>query len=224
MAAMVTAALHDWPDYVPAARAIQHALADGVRLDDTTGRVDTIAGVDTGFESQGRIARACVAVFRWPELTEVATVIGRAPATFPYVPGFLSFREMPAILDAVDQLEHLPDLLLCDGQGIAHPRRLGIASHLGLWLDRPAIGVGKSRLCGNHAAVGEDRGDQQPLMDGDTRIGTVLRTRSQVKPVFVSPGHRISHDSTVAWVMATLSRYRLPEPIRAADRQASRRG
>lgn len=221
---MIPAALHDWPSDVQSARTIQQALAGRVRLDDATGRITTVAGVDTGFEADGRIARACMALFQWPELTPIATVIGRAPVTFPYIPGFLSFREMPAILDAVAQLEYLPDLLLCDGQGIAHPRRLGIASHLGLWLDRPAIGIGKSRLCGHHRDVGEHRGDQQPLMDGNTRIGTVLRTRNRVKPVFVSPGHRVSHDSAVAWVMATLSRYRLPEPIRTADREASRRG
>nr|WP_091646127.1 deoxyribonuclease V [Aquisalimonas asiatica] len=221
---MEAAALHDWPDDARTARGIQQALAGRVRLEDDTGAVSTLAGVDTGFEAGGRTARACVALFRWPDLTPLETVIGRAPVTFPYIPGFLSFREMPAILAAMAQLEHLPDLLLCDGQGIAHPRRLGIASHLGLWLDRPAIGVGKSRLCGSHAAVGEQRGDQEPLLDGDARIGTVLRTRSRVKPVFVSPGHRVSHDGAVAWVMATLSRYRLPEPIRAADRAASRRG
>ncbi|WP_290635257.1 deoxyribonuclease V [Aquisalimonas sp.] len=220
---MVTAALHEWPGDVRSARGLQQALAGRVRLDDATGRVTTVAGVDTGFEAGGHTARACVARFRWPDLTPLETVIGRAPVTFPYIPGYLSFREMPAILDAMVRLEQLPDLLLCDGQGIAHPRRLGIASHLGLWLDRPAIGVGKSRLCGSHEEVGEQRGDQQPLMDGDTRIGTVLRTRSRVKPVFVSPGHRVSHDGAVAWVMATLSRYRLPEPIRAADREASRR-
>ena len=151
------------------------------------------------------------------------TRIGRQPATFPYIPGFLSFREMPAVLDAVDQLPALPDLFLCDGQGIAHPRRLGIAAHLGLWLDRAAIGVGKTRLCGDHPMPADAKGSQAPLTDGGHRIGTVLRTRTDVRAVYVSPGHLVSHESAVHWVLSTVSRYRLPDPIRAADRAASRR-
>ena len=198
-------------------------MAPRVRLQDDTARVGTIAGVDTGFEDGGSTARACIAVVRWPDLTPVTTVIGRAAVAFPYIPGYLSFREIPAILAAVAELPELPDLLLCDGQGIAHPRRFGIAAHLGLWLDRPAIGVGKSRLCGAHAPVGSNKGAEQPLYDGDERIGTVVRSRTGVKPVYVSPGHRVDHEAAVRWVLACTSKYRLPEPIRTADRAASGR-
>ena len=198
-------------------------MAPRVRLQDDTACVGTIAGVDTGFEDGGSTARACIAVVRWPDLTPVTTVIGRTAVAFPYIPGYLSFREIPAILAAVAELPELPDLLLCDGQGIAHPRRFGIAAHLGLWLDRPAIGVGKSRLCGEHAPVGSNKGEEQPLYDGDERLGTVVRSRTGVKPVYVSPGHRVDHQAAVRWVLACTSKYRLPEPIRTADRAASGR-
>lgn len=220
---MAETAPHAWSVDTRSARIIQEQLAGCVRLVDDTRDVATVAGVDSGFERDGNIVRACIAVFRWPGLAPLQTVIGRRPVTFPYVPGYLSFREMPAILKAVDQLTTLPDLLLCDGQGIAHPRRLGIAAHLGVWLDRPAIGVGKSRLCGTHDPVGAHKGATQPLHDGEDRVGTVVRTRTRVRPLFVSPGHRVDHAAAVHWVLATLGRYRLPEPIRAADHAASAR-
>ena len=138
------------------------------------------------------------------------------------LPGLLSFRELPAVLAAFGQLRTLPDLALCDGQGIAHPRRLGIASHLGLWLDLPTIGVGKSRLTGSFDPPGERKGDSSPLLDGSEQIGAVVRTRTAVRPLFVSPGHRVSLTRSIDIVLAACSRYRLPEPIRAADRIASR--
>ncbi|QIT56797.1 deoxyribonuclease V [Aquisalimonas sp. 2447] len=212
-----------WPRDLKSAGAVQRAMAPLVRLQDDTAAVTTIAGVDTGFEDGGATARACIAVVRWPDLAPVTTVVGRAAVAFPYIPGYLSFREMPAVLSAMAELPALPDLLLCDGQGIAHPRRFGIAAHLGLWLDRPAIGVGKSRLCGEHAPVGNNKGEEEPLYDGGERIGTVLRSRTGVKPLYVSPGHRVDHQAAVRWVLACTSRYRLPEPIRAADRTASGR-
>ncbi|WP_290653394.1 deoxyribonuclease V [Aquisalimonas sp.] len=220
---MVDTTCHAWSVDIRSARTIQVQLAKRVRLVDETRNVTTVAGVDTGFEGEGAIARACIAVFHWPDLVLAETAIGRQPVTFPYVPGYLSFREMPAILEAAEKLSTLPDLLLCDGQGIAHPRRLGIAAHLGVWLDRPAIGVGKSRLCGTHGPVAEEKGATRALYDGDDRIGTVVRTRTKVRPLFVSPGHRVDHGAAVRWVLATVGRYRLPEPIRAADHAASRR-
>ena len=223
MAGSAPATPPDWPCDLDGARAMQRALAPRVRLDNETADVATIAGVDTGFENHGTIARACVALFDWPELTPQGSVIGRASVAFPYIPGFLSFREMPAVLAAMERLPRLPDLLLCDGQGVAHPRRFGIAAHLGIWLDRPAIGVGKSRLCGDHEPVGNDKGDTEPLCDQGERIGTVVRSRTGVKPLYVSPGHRVDHTAAVRWVLACTGRFRLPEPIRAADHAASRR-
>ncbi|HEY9147853.1 MAG TPA: deoxyribonuclease V, partial [Gammaproteobacteria bacterium] len=145
----------------------------------------------------------------------------REPTRFPYVPGLLSFREVPAVLAALEQLSALPDLLLCDGQGIAPPRRLGIASHLGVLLDLPTIGVAKSRLVGEHAEPGEEKGAWQPLTDKGETLGCVLRSRSNVKPLYISPGHRVSVESARHWVMACLTRYRLPETTRWAHRLAS---
>jgi len=159
----------------------------------------------------------------WPGLEIVERSVTRVPTTFPYVPGLLSFRELPAVLAAFGKLAQIPDLLLCDGQGIAHPRRLGIASHLGLWLDLPAIGVGKSKLVGSYHEPGPTKGDSSPLLDDDEIIGAVLRSRDRVRPLFVSPGHRVSIATATHWALATTTRYRLPEPVRAADRLASRR-
>lgn len=215
--------LHDWNVSPQEARRIQEQLRRKVRLEDNAGPVHYIAGVDCGFEEQGRITRAVISVFRYPDMTPETTVVARRLTQFPYVPGLLSFRELPAVLEAIAQLPTMPDLLLCDGQGIAHPRRLGIAAHLGVWLDIPAVGVGKSRLVGTFPEPGVNRGESSTLTHHGERIGTVLRTRTGVRPVFVSPGHRVSHASAVKWVMQTTGRYRLPEPIRQADKMASRK-
>ena len=213
-----------WRLDTASARAVQRRLATAVRLDDATGPVGTVAGVDTGFAAGGQRARACVAVFRYPEITPLTQSVAERPVTFPYRTGLLAFRELPAILAALDGLDAPPDLLLCDGQGVAHPRRLGIAAHLGVWLDRPSIGVGKSRLLGTYQEPGRDRGSEVPLYDGSDRIGTVLRSRTGVRPLFVSPGHRVDHAAAALWVLACTGRYRLPEPLRQADRIASQRG
>ncbi len=183
--------------------------------------VRRVAGIDVGFEDQGRITRAAVAVLDFPSLALVEQSVARLPTAFPYVPGLLSFREAPAVLAALGQLESGPDLLLYDGQGLAHPRRLGIASHLGLWLDLPSIGVAKSRLVGHHGEVPAPRGAWTPLEDRGEVIGAVLRSRAGVAPLYVSPGHRVSLEGAVAWVMACLTRYRLPETTRWAHRLAS---
>jgi deoxyribonuclease V len=214
----------DWDLTPEQAIAHQKVLARSVRVEPLSSPVTTIAGVDCGFEDSGRIARAAVVVMSWPGLAVLEERIARDPTRLPYIPGLLSFRELPVVLQAFDALEHWPDLLLCDGQGIAHPRRLGIAAHLGVITDLPAIGVGKSRLVGSFDSPGEARGSAEPLLHRNQRIGTVLRSRTGVKPLFVSPGHRVSHDDAVEWVLATGGGYRLPEPVRAADRLASRRG
>ncbi len=216
--------LHDWPTTAQAAVAIQQQLRSQVITHDDLGDVGTIqhvAGVDVGFEQQGTITRAAIAVLSWPDLQLVDQAIARQPTRFPYIPGLLSFREIPAILEACQQLQTSPDLLLCDGQGLAHPRRLGIACHLGLLTDLPSIGVGKTRLIGSHAEVGNQRGDWQPLHDRNQVIGAVLRTRVNTHPLYISVGHRIGLETAIAYVMGCTTRYRLPETTRFAHKLAS---
>jgi deoxyribonuclease V len=140
---------------------------------------------------------------------------------FPYVPGFLSFREIPAALQALERLEHQPDLILCDGQGRAHPRRFGLASHLGVYIDRPTVGVAKTRLIGEYREPGLRRGSHTPLVDGSEVIGAVLRTRTRIKPLFVSIGHRVSLPSAIDYTLSCCTRYKLPETTRWAHRLAS---
>jgi len=201
--------------------ALQSRLAEKIVCRDDFGSICRVAGVDVGFEDGGRTTRAAAAVLTFPSLQLETAAIARQPTRFPYVPGLLSFREAPAVLAAMEQLEMPPDLLLCDGQGIAHPRRLGIASHLGLLLDIPSIGVAKTRLVGTHREVPDKRGAWVPLKVGKETIGAVLRTRLGVKPLYISPGHRICLESAIDWVMACLTRYRLPETTRWAHRLAS---
>ncbi|WP_353981630.1 deoxyribonuclease V [Salinicola endophyticus] len=232
-------ALHDWNLTPEAAIALQKRLAPGVRREDALGEVGLIAGMDIGFEDGGETTRAALVLLEWPSLTLVEQVVHREPTRMPYVPGLLSFREIPAALGAFERLSQRPDLIMVDGQGIAHPRRLGIASHLGLWLDLPTIGVGKSRLCGQFGEVPPGKGEWTPLTDrrrdedpadvavdarGRVTIGAVLRSREGVKPLFVSPGHRLGLSTAVDWVVRCLGRTKLPEPTRLADRLASRKG
>ncbi|WP_112054350.1 MULTISPECIES: deoxyribonuclease V [Halomonadaceae] len=226
----MTADLHDWALEPREAIALQKRLASQLETADRLPReghrpeVERIAGVDIGFEDGGAITRAAVVVLAWPGLAVLEEVVHREPTRFPYVPGLLAFRELPAALAAFSQLLRRPDLVMVDGQGIAHPRRLGIAAHLGLWLDLPTLGIAKKRLCGRHGEVPDTRGDWTPLLDDDEVIGAVLRSRLGVKPVYVSPGHRLSLASAVEWTVACLGRTKLPEPTRLADRLASRRG
>ncbi|WP_027349970.1 deoxyribonuclease V [Halotalea alkalilenta] len=220
--------LHQWTQEPSEAIALQKRLAGRVERRDRIGEVRLVAGVDVGFERdpvepENILTRAAVVVLEYPTLTLVERVLHRAPTTMPYVPGLLSFRELPAVLEAFAQLERRPDLVMVDGQGIAHPRRLGIASHLGLWLDLPTIGVGKSRLCGQHDEPPAQRGAWTELIDRGEVIGAVLRSREGVKPLYVSIGHRLGLESSLGWVVACLTRYKLPEPTRQADRLASRR-
>ncbi len=214
---------HAWDLAPKEAMALQSRLAPEIVRRDDFGPVFRVAGVDVGFEDDGATTRAAVTVLSFPSLRLESSAIARLPTRFPYVPGLLSFREVPAVLAAMEKLKEPPDLLLCDGQGIAHPRRLGIASHLGLLLDLPAIGVAKTRLIGTHEDVPGERGAWVPLNAASETIGAVLRTRTGVRPLYVSPGHRICLESAIAWVMACLTRYRLPETTRWAHRLASQK-
>jgi len=211
----------NWPTTPDEAIALQQQLRDQVILTDDFDAIRTVAGVDVGFEENNTIARAAVVVLAYPELQPLDYVTARLPVTFPYIPGLLSFRETPVILEGLGQLRRQPDLVICDGQGIAHPRRFGIACHLGLEAGLPAIGCAKSRLTGQHGMLPEERGAGVPLLDGDEQIGIVLRTRSGTKPVYVSPGHRVSMASAVTLVMNCVTKYRLPETTRAAHNLAS---
>ncbi|OHV13108.1 deoxyribonuclease V [Kushneria phosphatilytica] len=215
--------LHDWTVDPETAIGLQHQLAPNIIREGEPEHVEHIAGVDIGFEDEGATTRAVIVLMHWPSLEIVEQVIHREATRMPYVPGLLSFRELPAAIGAFKRLEGTPQLVMVDGMGIAHPRRLGIAAHLGLWLELPTIGVGKSRLCGRHEPVAEEKGARTPLVDRSETIGMVLRTRERVKPLYISTGHRIGLDNAVEWVMCCLTRYKLPEPTRQADRLASRR-
>jgi deoxyribonuclease V len=182
-------------------------------------RVATVGGVDVSYTAQH--ACAAIVVLRYPELGLLATATGRASLDFPYIPGLLAFREGPAILAAWEKLPLRPDLLLFDGHGLAHPRGCGIASHLGLWLETPSIGVAKSHLYGWYADAGPQVGDWSPIWDEDHpehAIGAVLRTKTKTRPVYVSPGHLIDLEGVLRFVLRCCRGYRLPEPIRWAHR------
>lgn len=205
-----------------AAERLQADLAARVVLEDRFGRIDTVAGLDVAYDKQGNRATAAIAVLRAGDLSVVETRTLDTAIRFPYIPGLLSFRELPAICALLQQVTVTPDLLICDGQGIAHPRRFGLACHLGVMFDVPAIGCAKTPLLGAVCEPGLARGDATALLDRGDTVGCALRTRSGVKPVYVSPGHRISVASACEWVLKLSPRFRLPEPLRLAD-QAARR-
>ena len=201
------------------ARAIQESLRDRVVTEDQFGEIRTVAGIDIGLS--GRKGRAAAVLLDLPSLELRGTAVAEGEIRFPYVPGLLSFRECPLAIAALRKLSRRPDLLLCDGQGLAHPRRFGIACHLGVLLDTPAIGAAKSRLIGTHEEPGGERGSQTPLFDGEEVIGSVLRTRTNVRPIYVSTGHRVSLATAVAITLQCSPRFRIPESTRQAHRLAS---
>ncbi|AFZ30834.1 Endonuclease V [Gloeocapsa sp. PCC 7428] len=210
---------HSWILTVEEAIALQEKLTkEVITVDQIPQPVRYVAGVDMGFESAGTISRAAVAVLSFPALQLQEYAIARRPTSFPYIPGLLSFREIPALLDALEKINTTPDLILCDGQGIAHPRRLGIASHLGLILDMPTIGVAKSLLVGKHQEVPNIKGSWQPLIHRQETIGAALRTRVGTKPVYISSGHRVSLLTAIDYVLQCTPKYRLPETTRIADK------
>lgn len=209
---------HKWDLSGEEARALQRELADQIVLEDQFGEIHYVAGVDMAINENNGMARAAVVLFSYPDLTILEKHIYEEPLRMAYIPGLLSFREMPALLGAIQQLKQQPDLVMADGQGIAHPRRLGIGAHLGLWLDIPTIGCAKSILVGTHEPVGAAVGDWSPLVYKHETIGAVLRTRAKVKPMYISSGHKISLESSIKYVLACGRGYRLPETTRQADK------
>jgi deoxyribonuclease V len=213
--------LHTWDLAPRQAMAVQAELRGRLVLAWDGREIATVGGVDVSVK-EGR-SRAAIVVLSCPGLKILDAATAEQPVVFPYVPGLLAFREGPVVLAAWERLERKPDLLLFDGQGIAHPRGIGLAAHVGLWLGRPSIGVAKTRLYGHHDEPGPTRGERAELWDpreAGSAIGCVLRTRANVKPVYVSPGHLIDVPHAVEFVLACCTRYRLPEPIRWAHRVA----
>ena len=215
----------DWDGSAADARRVQQRLAAEVMLrDDAPEAPRWLGGFDVGFEDAGAITRAAAVLLAADTLQPVATEVVRVPTTMPYVPGLLSFRELPALVAALERLPHTPDLVFVDGHGIAHPRRLGIAAHFGVVTGLPSIGVAKKILTGEaRMALHEMRGAFTPLRSGKEQIGWLLRSKPGCLPLIVSPGHRVAMPSAPELVMRYVGKYRLPEPTRLADRLASRR-
>ncbi len=214
--------LHSW-DCTPAeARSLQAQLARRVQLRPLPDDIRLVTGVDLAFSRRRDLVFASLVTLRLPEMERVELVELQMPCPFPYVPGLLSFREGPAVVEAFRRVEQQPDAVVFDGQGYAHPRRVGLASHVGLWLGLPTVGCAKSRLIGEHEQPGLKKGGSVPLTHEGEQIGVVLRTRSNVKPVFVSPGHLSDVQTAERLVLRCCTRYRLPEPTRRAHLAVSK--
>jgi deoxyribonuclease V len=211
---------HRWDVSTNEAIAIQRQLRDQVLTTNgiTLATLKTIAGVDASYQDKTGEAKAAVVVLSFPELEVIEQVVITRPISFPYVPGLLSFREAPAVLDALGLLRARPDLLMCDGQGYAHPRRLGLASHLGIYLGMPSVGCAKSRLIGSYDEPGPAQGSLSPLTDHGEVIGMVLRSKTGTRPLFISIGHMVDLATAVELVTRCLRSFRLPEPTRLADK------
>jgi deoxyribonuclease V len=222
---MAFAPVPEWTGDVAALRAVQENTARQVRLKDAFPKpLRTVAGFDVGFEDDGATTRAAAVLLDADTLQVLETQLVRMPTRMPYVPGLLSFRELPALLEALSLLSAPPDLAFVDGQGIAHPRRLGVAAHFGVITDLPTIGVAKKILVGdNTTALHDMRGAFTTLRDKGEHIGWLLRSKAGCLPLVVSPGHRVAMATAAEMVMRFVTTYRLPEPTRLADRLASRR-
>jgi len=227
---------HKWNVKPAEAREIQERLRKKWQGRDQIGPLATVAGLDAAFVLKGsqafgagkrsrwkalrdaNLAIGAVVVFSYPQMQELERADAELPLEFPYVPGFLSFREIPVLLAALGKLRRLPDLLFCDGQGYAHPRRMGLASHLGILLDRPSIGCAKSILIGKYGPLGQEKGEWAALVEGGETIGAALRTRSGSQPVYISQGHRISLETALRLTLSVSDGFRIPRPTREADR------
>lgn len=232
---------HPWNVSTQEARHIQEELRQLWEGTDRLGTIRTVAGLDASFVLTGpqalrqqvtswnqlrdaNQAIGCVVVFRYPDMAEIARAFAIVPLEFPYVPGLLSFREIPALLAALGKLKQTPDLLFCDGQGYAHPRRFGLASHLGVLLDRPSIGCAKSILIGVHGPLQQKAGKWTALVDEKAtseRIGAAVRTRDGVQPIYVSVGNRVSLETAIRFTLSVIDGYRIPKPTREADHLAN---
>ncbi|MEZ5648666.1 MAG: deoxyribonuclease V [Alphaproteobacteria bacterium] len=216
--------LTTWPKDIASAMSTQNLLREKIRTyDDDFSSIKLIVGIDVSYDIYSNTCFAFIVVTELPNLKPKCFMTARLAITFPYIPGFLSFREIPVIMAALSQLTEKPDLLMVDGQGIAHPRRFGIASHLGVLTDLPTIGIAKSRLVGYYEEPRNQKGAKAFLFDGEEHIGTVLRSQDNMLPIFISPGHRISQDTAVDIAIQCLKFHRLPEPMRLADKLAKQR-
>ena len=200
-----------------AAQALQTKLASQVIKEDRFDVIKLVAGVDVAYHKESDRLVAAVVVLDAESFEVVESQTAEGAEQFPYNPGLFSFRELPPLIDALAKLQHMPDLIICDGQGLAHPRRFGLACHLGVLFDIPTIGCGKSRLLGEHGEIAEVRGSHAPLIENDQVIGSVLRTQDGIKPIYVSIGHRVSLETANEWVLKAANQYRLPETTRQAD-------
>jgi deoxyribonuclease V len=208
--------LHPWNLTPKEAIALQKRLASQVVLKPLPERINLVAGGDVGYSNSYKTAVAALATYTYPSLEFRELVQFSDEIAYPYMPGLLSFRELPLLLKTFQLLQEQPDVVLCDGQGVAHPRRFGLASHLGLWLDLPTVGCAKRRLVGTHGKVGPRKGQHRSLKHHHEQVGVVLRTRTKVKPLYLSPGHLADFESSRRLVMRCCLKYRLPEPIRQA--------
>lgn len=216
--------LHEWNLSTREAIELQKQLAyEVIETDDFLPPVKTVAGIDLGYDAKTDTCRAVVVVLNFPGLQLIEKAEAILPIQFPYVPGLLSFRETPVAVKALEKLQITPDLILCDGQGIAHPRHFGIACHIGLLADVPTIGVAKSVLVGKFEILGESRGNTADLIYKNEKLGVALRTKDKVQPVYISVGHKIKLETAVDYVLKCTPKYRLPETTRLADQLASYR-
>lgn len=208
--------LHDWQVSTPQAFDIQRELAARVSRINEIGEPRFVAGVDISAGRAQGMATGAVVIMDYPDLKLVEVKTVNEKLAFPYIPGLLSFRESPLVLAACERLTVTPDLILVDGQGLAHPRRLGLASHLGLLLDTPTIGCAKSRLCGHHREPGDEPGSYTELVDKGEVVGAVLHTKENTRPLYISIGHKVDLEAAIHWVLACCRGYRIPEPLRFA--------
>jgi deoxyribonuclease V len=219
---MKTIKLHEWDLSCAEARALQRKLAKRVQFPSMKKTIKIVAGLDCAFSRDRRRIIATVVALKLNDFTVIETATATRRVTFPYIPGLLSFRETPACIDAIEKLKARPDVFIVDGQGLAHPRRFGIASHIGLLVDKPTVGCAKSRLIGSFEMPGRRKGSYSQLVDGGEVIGAVVRTRTNVKPVFVSVGHKCTLTDAIGVVLECTTKYRLPEPSRLAHQLVSR--